>query len=314
MLVWVVLGLQGCQSNQGSSQDHGSVTNRSANQLPKFAFKNVKVSHQDVAQADKKYATISISEFRLNAHKLYLAQFNNDMLFEFDKSDTQLINRKDIATFAKFYRDGKLGKYLYVVGHTDATGSKTYNQSLSARRAWSVASLLSKNGVNADNIKLVPAGEILPHTTNKTAKGRAKNRRVEILSADSRALAISYFRQIDCTKVDPACEKALLPVLDIKQKNGELFIQQGKDQTLATLSPELNKLSMLDKSLRTNSSDVDVRMGQHNDHVRLSKLTGKTRKKLAVPLDVRKMFNVNQQVRKPLLLPKKYLFIKKEGE
>ena len=69
---------------------------------------------------------------------------------------------------------------IEVAGHTDSTGSETYNQSLSERRASSVASYLGSQGVQQQRIIAVGMGELRPVADNQTETGRAQNRRVEI--------------------------------------------------------------------------------------------------------------------------------------
>ncbi|RIA44669.1 outer membrane protein OmpA-like peptidoglycan-associated protein [Hephaestia caeni] len=70
--------------------------------------------------------------------------------------------------------------YIDVYGHTDSTGSDTYNQGLSERRAASVASYLESRGVQAARIGTRGFGESQPIASNDTEDGRAANRRVEI--------------------------------------------------------------------------------------------------------------------------------------
>ena len=67
-----------------------------------------------------------------------------------------------------------------VYGHTDSTGSESYNQALSERRAQSVADYLSSHGVQAARIATRGFGETQPIASNDTEEGRAANRRVEI--------------------------------------------------------------------------------------------------------------------------------------
>ncbi len=70
--------------------------------------------------------------------------------------------------------------YVDVLGHTDSTGSDAHNQTLSERRARSVANYLSSNGVNSARIATRGYGETNPIADNATEAGRAANRRVEI--------------------------------------------------------------------------------------------------------------------------------------
>ena len=67
-----------------------------------------------------------------------------------------------------------------VAGHTDSTGSDVYNQSLSERRAGSVSSYLTSQGVAQQRIITVGMGESRPVADNTTDSGRQANRRVEI--------------------------------------------------------------------------------------------------------------------------------------
>ncbi len=68
-----------------------------------------------------------------------------------------------------------------VVGHTDSTGSAAHNQTLSERRAQSVASLLVQGGVSSSRIVSYGRAATQPIASNDTAAGRAQNRRVEII-------------------------------------------------------------------------------------------------------------------------------------
>ncbi|MDB4018125.1 OmpA family protein [Amylibacter sp.] len=78
-----------------------------------------------------------------------------------------------------------LNKYpntnVEIIGHTDNVGEENYNQKLSARRAESVSSILAQNDVSRSRIKAYGRGEIEPAMSNNTSKGRASNRRVEII-------------------------------------------------------------------------------------------------------------------------------------
>ncbi|HTF33281.1 MAG TPA: OmpA family protein [Myxococcota bacterium] len=100
--------------------------------------------------------------------------------FDFDKAtirpDAKVI-LDEAAAILKRNPDTKVN----VDGYTDSIGTKEYNQGLSERRATSVADYLGQAGVTRSN--LIPRGFGLtnPVASNKTAEGRAKNRRVELL-------------------------------------------------------------------------------------------------------------------------------------
>lgn len=67
-----------------------------------------------------------------------------------------------------------------VAGHTDSTGSDAYNQGLSERRASSVSTYLSGQGVISQRVITLGMGEARPIADNSSASGRQANRRVEI--------------------------------------------------------------------------------------------------------------------------------------
>ncbi|WP_128253408.1 OmpA family protein [Falsirhodobacter deserti] len=70
---------------------------------------------------------------------------------------------------------------IQIVGHTDNTGSASYNQSLSERRAAAVAQVLIANRVPANRVSSYGVGFNQPVASNDTAAGRAQNRRVDII-------------------------------------------------------------------------------------------------------------------------------------
>lgn len=70
---------------------------------------------------------------------------------------------------------------IQIVGHTDNTGSASYNQDLSERRARSVASSLIGNGVPSNRVSSYGVGLTQPIASNATAEGRSQNRRVDIV-------------------------------------------------------------------------------------------------------------------------------------
>jgi OmpA-OmpF porin, OOP family len=69
---------------------------------------------------------------------------------------------------------------LAVNGHTDNTGNPTINQLISEKRALSVKNYLVEKGIDEDRISARGYGQNEPVADNKTAKGRTKNRRVEL--------------------------------------------------------------------------------------------------------------------------------------
>jgi outer membrane protein OmpA-like peptidoglycan-associated protein len=75
-------------------------------------------------------------------------------------------------------------KKVSIEGHTDGQGTPEGNQELSQRRAESVRSWLLQHGVAAERLEARGFGDTRPLATNKTARGRAENRRVEFIILD----------------------------------------------------------------------------------------------------------------------------------
>lgn len=68
---------------------------------------------------------------------------------------------------------------LQLVGHTDSSGDRLANIGLSLARANAVRDYLVAKGISAKSLSALGAGPDNPVTTNDTAEGRAKNRRIE---------------------------------------------------------------------------------------------------------------------------------------
>lgn len=72
---------------------------------------------------------------------------------------------------------------LYVVGHTDMTGTLAQNRTLSEARAQGVVNALVKNyGIAASRLEGHGVGPLAPVASNAAEAGRAKNRRVELVA------------------------------------------------------------------------------------------------------------------------------------
>lgn len=69
---------------------------------------------------------------------------------------------------------------IEIEGHTDSTGSLSYNLELSENRAREVASYLNSQGIDKNRIISLGKGPMKPIASNKSSEGRAQNRRVEI--------------------------------------------------------------------------------------------------------------------------------------
>lgn len=104
-----------------------------------------------------------------------------DVHFEFNKATLTPADKDVLSAVATRLKQETSTAQLRVTGHTDSVGSDAYNQRLSEKRANSVVQYLVENGVpRASFVSVSGAGESQPVADNKTADGRAMNRRTEI--------------------------------------------------------------------------------------------------------------------------------------
>lgn len=103
--------------------------------------------------------------------------------FDYDSSVVRPDAYAELDSLAKFLQDVP-GARGVVEGHTDSAGSDTYNQALSQRRADAVRKYLVGKGVAENRLQTKGLGESQPAADNKTADGRAQNRRVVFQRTD----------------------------------------------------------------------------------------------------------------------------------
>ncbi len=105
--------------------------------------------------------------------------FDSGILFGFDSSTLQGAARTNLADLSRSLMEYPETDVL-IVGHTDSTGSASYNQGLSERRAAAAAAYLIERGVPRNRIRTEGRGEFEPRASNEDATGQQLNRRVEV--------------------------------------------------------------------------------------------------------------------------------------
>ena len=112
--------------------------------------------------------------------------FAADAFFDFDKSVLKPEGKAKLDELVTKTKDINL-EVIIAVGHTDSVGTDAYNQRLSVRRAEAVKAYLVTKGIERNRVYTEGKGEKQPVADNRTAAGRAKNRRVEIEVVGTRA-------------------------------------------------------------------------------------------------------------------------------
>lgn len=103
------------------------------------------------------------------------------LFFDHDEAALTPASRPALEEIATFLR-ARPAMRFFVVGHTDATGSLAYNQTLSKKRAEAVVrELVASHGIDGRRLEGHGVGPLAPRFSNATDGGQAKNRRVELV-------------------------------------------------------------------------------------------------------------------------------------
>jgi OmpA-OmpF porin, OOP family len=105
--------------------------------------------------------------------------FAADVFFDFDKAVLKPEGKAKLDDLVAKLKPVAL-EVIIAIGHTDSIGTVAYNQKLSVRRAEAVKAHLVSKGIEPNRIYTEGKGKSQPIADNRTAEGRAKNRRVEI--------------------------------------------------------------------------------------------------------------------------------------
>jgi outer membrane protein OmpA-like peptidoglycan-associated protein len=107
-----------------------------------------------------------------------LNEYSRTVLFNSGKYNFKDEHYPTLVLMTAILKEYPYSKFV-VEGNADSEGTNTMNQTLSENRAVSVKNYLVENGIQADRLQTIGFGETKPIGTNRTAKGKEKNRRVE---------------------------------------------------------------------------------------------------------------------------------------
>ena len=108
-----------------------------------------------------------------------LNEYAKTILFNSGKSSFQAKTMPVLQAINTILKEYPAANFS-IEGHTDSDGSNEFNQKLSEERANAVKQYLIDNGISASRLTSKGFGETSPIDTNKTAAGKANNRRVEV--------------------------------------------------------------------------------------------------------------------------------------
>lgn len=112
-----------------------------------------------------------------------LIEFPGIQAFSFDGADISRELQSALTEIASVLVE-RSSFNIQVLGHTDNVGNVDYNHTLSENRARQVANFLIQQGILPDRITSIGMGPTSPIADNRTAQGRAANRRVELVITD----------------------------------------------------------------------------------------------------------------------------------
>jgi OmpA-OmpF porin, OOP family len=101
--------------------------------------------------------------------------------FDTDKAEIKPESGPALVEMAKLLKNNA-ALNVFIVGHTDNTGTFEHNMKLSLDRAAAVVNaLVSKHGIATARLRPMGVASLAPVMSNLTEEGRAKNRRVELV-------------------------------------------------------------------------------------------------------------------------------------
>lgn len=199
-VVVVALGVSGCATKTYVDEKVNQATTAQNAKIGEVQ-KQVEAAQQDIANLKKsdaeqneKLAKLSETarealDRAIEAGKLAKGKFlwevtltDNAVKFGFNKSDLSPQAKAALDAFARQVKGMNKNVFIEIQGHTDNIGSERINLRLGQERADNVMRYLNmEQGIPLNRMSAVSYGEYKPIADNKTAAGRAENRRVTLV-------------------------------------------------------------------------------------------------------------------------------------
>jgi outer membrane protein OmpA-like peptidoglycan-associated protein len=173
-------GISAAQERASSADQHAATADQHAGEAMNKATQAAQVGEQNTqALASLRQVVSNLDDYKM--------QTSVSVPFKFDKYALTPEAKQDLDKLAADVQSGKRF-FIAVEGYTDSTGSKTYNETLSRKRADAVVEyLVAKHDVPIYRIHMIGLGQEKPVDEARNRAARAKNRRVEVkvFSADA---------------------------------------------------------------------------------------------------------------------------------
>lgn len=134
----------------------------------------------EAAKAEMEIMRSRLSELEAKQTERGLLITLGDVLFELNQSDLKPGSARNLLPLANVLIE-RPDQTLIIEGHTDSTGARDYNMTLSEKRAQAVAQYLIEQGVDVNAISTTGLGPDFPVADNGSSAGRQRNRRVDVI-------------------------------------------------------------------------------------------------------------------------------------
>jgi len=181
------------QSGISAAQERAASADQHAQAADQHAAEAMNKANQAAAIGDQNTQALNSLKQVVSNLDDYKMQTSVSVPFQFDKYRLTPEAREDLDKLVTDVQPDKR-YFIAVEGYTDSTGSRSYNEALSRKRADAVAEyLVAKHDIPIYRIHMIGLGPDKPVDEGRNREARAKNRRVEVkvFSADQVTASLS---------------------------------------------------------------------------------------------------------------------------